>query len=333
MSVYSPITGYTWEMLKCYGKDPEPIFRAAGLSRDVVGDPQARISSRAKVILQKCAFEAANDEAYGVRYTQVFHPSHLGPLGYLWMSSATLRDAMAHLRRYSRMLSHQFVVAYSDSHGQCHIGFYWIDDRQRSPSEHFGTLAVLVRMCRLLLGEQFTPSAAEFRPDTPRPLDVFNAHFRCPLRFGRRLDRLVIPRAEMDRPLATSHPEISRVLEDVLVRYLAGLDHSDTVSQVRAAIRDLMSEGDVTAAKVAARLNTTVRTLRRRLGEQGTNFRTLLTEQRRELGQRLVRNRRLSLTEVSYLLGFSNPSAFSRAFRAWTGHSPAQARKQLQEIG
>lgn len=329
MSVYAPLTAYTWEMLRAYGIDPEPVFRAAGIEPETAFDPDSRVTSENKIELQKLACTAANDEAYGVRHTEVFHPSHLGPLGYAWMSSGTLREALGLLRRYSRLLSHQFVISFGGEREESYVGFHWLDAKDRPPTEHFGTLAVMVHMCRLIAGWDFKPVRVECVPDAPSDPRVFRDHFRCPLVFGQRLDRLFLKAEILDRRLVSGHPDLGRVHEDMVVRYLAALDEDDIVNQVRATISDLLSEGNVTISRVARQLNLTERTLRRRLHERGHSFRALLNDQRRVLGQRLVRNPLLSLTEISYLLGFSNPSAFSRAFKHWTGTPPAKARKRV----
>jgi AraC-like DNA-binding protein len=327
MSNYAQTAGYTWDMLRCYGVDPEPLFAAAGITRDDIRNPAGRIPRDRLMQVKEQALELVRDEAFGVRYTEVFHPSHLGPLGYAWLSSSTLRSALSKLQRYSRLISQTFVAAISEAQDESIIGFYWVEDDAGPPPEHFGTVAVMVRMCRLIAGPDFKPIRVEFRPGQPNDLEPFEAHFRCPMLFGQRLDSLVIPRALMDQPLPYAHPELSQLHENMIVRYLADQDRGDIVSQVRAAISDLLVEGNVTADKVSGQLNMTGRTLRRRLHDKGVSFRELLGDQRREAGLQYIRNRGLSLTEISYLLGFSSPAAFSRAFKVWTGMSPAMARK------
>ena len=112
-----------------------------------------------------------------------------------------------------------------------------------------------------------------------------------------------------------------------MLKYLANRAREDFVSRTRAAILDRLGDGNVTETAVAKMLHLSPRQLNRKLSEEDTNFRTLLVECRRELAEQYINDSSLSLTEISYLLGFSEASSFSRAYRRWTGKSPTQARE------
>ena len=116
------------------------------------------------------------------------------------------------------------------------------------------------------------------------------------------------------------------MLEQQIVEYLARQDRQDIIGRSQSVIFELLPSGRVSIEQVAARLNTSVRTLRRKLRDKGTNFKSLLNETRRELGERYIRDGNLTLTEVAFLLGFSDSSSFSRAFRSWTGRTPSESR-------
>ena len=179
------------------------------------------------------------------------------------------------------------------------------------------------------MGADFNPTCVEFTQSQPEDIEPFLEHFRCPLKFSSKTDAIVLPISLLDEPLPKAHPELSRLHNEVITRYLAQPDKSDIVNRCKAAVFELIAEGNVSAETVAGRLNISARTLSRRLDDQGISFRELLSEQRRELALKYIQDESLSLTEISYLLGFAEPSSFSRAFSRWTGISPTEARFSL----
>jgi AraC-like DNA-binding protein len=113
----------------------------------------------------------------------------------------------------------------------------------------------------------------------------------------------------------------------VILRYLAHFDRADVVTQVRIKLMELLPSGRTTAPHVAGALHLSTRSLQRKLTEHGTSLARLLEETRRELANQYVQNSRLSVGEITYLLGFSEPASFTRAFHRWYGMSPSASRR------
>jgi AraC-like DNA-binding protein len=112
-----------------------------------------------------------------------------------------------------------------------------------------------------------------------------------------------------------------------MIEYLAQLDQDHIIQKVKAVIIDQLPSGNVTDETVARELYMSSRKLQRQLRNDGTTFTTLLTEIRQDLAQRYLREQHISLTEIAFLLGFSESSAFSRAFKRWMGVTPSEYRK------
>jgi AraC-like DNA-binding protein len=112
-----------------------------------------------------------------------------------------------------------------------------------------------------------------------------------------------------------------------MIEYLGRLDEGNIVDRVTAVIVDMLPSGSVADEKVAEQLNMSLRSLQRRLNEVGTTFRTLIERVRKDLAATYVSDLEIELVEVAFLLGFSDQSAFSRAFKRWTGYSPCEVRK------
>jgi len=325
MSVYAPTTDYIWELVKSRGIDPAPIFTKAGLDPGTRRNTNSRVPRKRFDHLIELAAEACNDPAFGLRATARFHPSHFGALGYSWLTSSTLRSALKKFIQYSKLVTGRSGIELREEYPDAIIELSWPDEMQTDQISQIA-MALIVHMCRLILDADFNPTRVDFMEDPPADRAPFDDHFRCPVYFDAGSCQIVIPIKLLDKPLPRSHPELSRVHDEAITRYLAQRDKADIISQCKAAIFELIAGHGATAEQVANYLNMSSRTLNRRLVEQGTSFRKLLNRQRRELALKYIQDESLSLTEISYLLGFAEPSSFSRAFKGWTGQTPTESR-------
>jgi len=131
-------------------------------------------------------------------------------------------------------------------------------------------------------------------------------------------------------PLSTAQPELARLNDQTVIDYLARCEHSNLAMQVRAKIIEGLPDGRPSQGDIAQTLNTSLRSLQRRLRDEDTNFKNLLSETRQQLALQYMRDTSRSIGEITYLLGFSEPSNFNRAFKRWTGKSPGEFRSHEQ---
>lgn len=162
------------------------------------------------------------------------------------------------------------------------------------------------------------------------PLDISEHQrlFGCKLQFGWERSELVFARDLLDAPLVKADPTLQAILEAQVVSVIEKLPKGEaTTDAVRRHLAGELGKGQPTLEQIAPRLHMSPRTLHRRLDDEGTSFRKILSEVRRELASRHLMERRLAIGEIAFLLGFSEPSAFHRAFKRWTGHAPLIYRK------
>jgi AraC-like DNA-binding protein len=189
-------------------------------------------------------------------------------------------------------------------------------------------LAILIDACRLSLGEEFSPQRVCLQHPPPSCRDRFARYFfGCQPEFDASNFLLSFDKAALDQPLPTGNAEVARANDQVILRYLAELNRSDLVMRVKVALIEGLPSGHVSKEQVSESLGVSLRTLQRRLHDEGTGFKQLLDETRRELADGYIKNPQVSLGEITYLLGFSEASNFSRAFKRWTGNSPAEFRR------
>jgi AraC-like DNA-binding protein len=186
--------------------------------------------------------------------------------------------------------------------------------------------AAVVHMCRLSAGEAFDPLRVLLRRAEPPCAEQFTEYFRAPVEFEAGRDALLLPTEALQAPLPTANLEIAHASEKVIQGYLAGLDRTEIAVQVTARLVELLPSGDASEQAVADALHMSLRSLQRKLKAEGTSYKALLDSTRRDLAVQYVRSSRMSINEITYLLGFSEPGNFSRAFKRWTGTSPSQFR-------
>jgi AraC-like DNA-binding protein len=327
MAVFAPVLGYFWESAKDFGLDPAELFREAGIDPKLRHDLNARVSETQYDRLIWTEKQRSGDEAFAFHLVDHLHPSFMGAIGYAWMTSATLRKAFLRMSRYSRMLSDRIVIDFDDRDGNFGVllnpelsRFLDPDLRERM------RLANAVKLCRMNCGESFKPLRIHCRQAQSARPGAFYSFFRCEIRFDSDSTMLVIDPETADRPLPGFNAQLGHVLEQQMIDSLARRDRQDLAGRTKSAIFELLPSGKVTIEDVASRLAISVRTLRRKLKEKGTSFKELLTQTRQELGERYIHDNTLSLTEIAFLLGFSDSSSFSRAYRSWTGLSPSEFR-------
>jgi AraC-like DNA-binding protein len=168
-----------------------------------------------------------------------------------------------------------------------------------------------------------------FTHEAPASLDEYVATFDGrPIEFGAPLSGFELDAAWLDAPLATAEPRLHALLVDQADRMLALPRHADDVrGRVQRAIASELSEGDPSICRIAEKLHMSPRTLERRLEREGTTFSAVQDALRRDLALRYVENASLELTEVAFLLGFSQTTGFHRAFKRWTGQTPLEHRR------
>jgi AraC-like DNA-binding protein len=327
MSVFAPSLVNLWRSIESYGIDPAPMFEAEDIKVNLPIDPSIRLPYESVDRLRAQAEIKCGDEAFGLRSAEVYLPSQFGALGYAWQASLTLRKACMRLERFIRVLNDKAVITVEDKDRfmvvTLGIGVHTVSRFARDD----GALALVTRMSRLICGDHFRLHAVNFRHEAPKDIQPYFEYFGCPLNFDCVDNQLLIPLEFADEVLVGANPELALLNDKVVTRRLASLDRHDIVSRVRSVLLDLLPHGSVSDDLVAEALHMSVRTMHRKLVETESSFRALLVEIRRELAEQYILDSSLTLTEISLLLGFSEPSSFSRAFKSWTGTAPSEVRQ------
>jgi len=314
-------------VLEMHGLDAAAMFERHGIDPAVLGDPNARIPSRTWDALARDAAALIPDPAFGLLAARCWHPSNLGALGYAWLTSSTLRTGLGRVVRYWRVLGEASSTRLVESS----TGLKFMLARQASDSISSAlavdfVISLLVDMCRMNAGSSLRPVAVHLRRVQPKDSEVFRRHFGCAIHFAAGEDSFTLSAREADRLLPTSNRQLAATLDRILAEQLAHLDKKDVVTRCQAHLLEQLSSGEVSSDVMAEQLNMSRRTLQRKLAEADLTYQELVDDTRRDLAMRHLEDPRHSITDVTFLLGFSQQSAFTRAFKRWTGMSPSEYR-------
>jgi AraC-like DNA-binding protein len=320
--ISSAIVGPVLEVLAAAGLDLD----ARGASVDA-GDEVVRGSSADRWL--DLAAERLGDEALGLTLARRIPIGGLGLIDYALCTSATLRDALERVSRHYAVATQRVKLALVERGERLALVF----ERQPgiSHSRHWMefSFAILTERARQTLGREVSPVLVSFRHDPPACADAHSAFFGTEVRFSAPEDCLAFDRNMLDGHLRTAAASLAELLDARMPTTPpppedAGPDAF--LERVRDVIAELIAQGDASLEGAATRLHTSTRTLQRELSRRRTSHKDLLDSVRRERAQALLGEGTTTVAEVAARLAYSEPSAFFRAFRRWTGTSPRARR-------
>jgi len=316
-------------LLEMHGIDAEQFVRDGGYAPELFRDPSARLPTSAVDMACKAAAERIVDPAFALRAARCWHPSNLGALGHAWLASSTLRTALGRLERYNRILTEKATYRLEDSAKGLRLVFeHGREDLElAAPGVDFA-LSILMDMCRMNFGAALRAQEVSLRRMKPADPAPWDHYFGCRVQFGAARDSFLLSRRDVDEPLPIANRQMAGVLDAILAKQLAELDRSNVPARCKAALLERLASGESPEEDVAKDLHMSRRTLQRKLAEADLTYQQLVDDTRRDLALRYIEDAGKSITEITFLLGFSGQSAFTRAFRRWTGRSPTDYRSK-----
>ncbi|MFO1386714.1 MAG: AraC family transcriptional regulator ligand-binding domain-containing protein [Chitinivorax sp.] len=268
------------------------------------------------------AADHLHDPALGLHLGASITPAHLGPLGYVLAASSNASAALQRYLRYQRLVHDVSPVRYELSGDE--LILEWNDDsRAIGPHANQCGLAALVQFARQIAAPDTTPLAVYFVEPAPANPAPYADFFGCPVSFEQPATRIRFAASLLQQPLRQPDATLATLLQGQVDALLAALPQQDhLLNDIRRRLSRRLLQGEPALEHIAADLHLSGRTLRRRLQQQGWHFRQLLEDTRRHLAEDYLRDPRLTLPDVALLLGYSEQSAFNRAFRRWTGQTP-----------
>ena len=318
------------KLMRRNGLDPETLLIEAGVDPAALADPHARLPSAAVERVIGAMAACIPSPAFGLGAAECWHPTNLGALGHAWLASSSLRRGLDRLQRYWSLIGQRSALLLREEPEGVAV---LLDLPHTEPRVAAITtdlcFSVIVDMCRTNAGDAFAPVAVRLMRAAPADDTPYRSFYRCPIRFGCAERSLLLPRAALDATLPTSNRELAGLLDRMLDEALARIDRDDVVARCRAVLLQRLASGEVSATRTARHLAMSRRTLHRRLADAGTTWQRLVDDTRRDIALRMIEDQRRPIGEITFELGFSQHSAFARAFKRWAGASPSAYRAGL----
>lgn len=314
------------------GLDLNQMAQRAGLEAEQLKKPLTTEQADRFFV---AAYEIAGNPAAGLALgLRPMRAELFGVVGFSGMTSPNFGSALGRIARYNALVSAcQIDISdigdIGENAHECAVSI-----RYEGPLRPYSRCRLDIQMGTLLIfGRTFTEQRiVPLRVMlTERP--SYHAHyaeaFGCPALFDQPHDAIVFRRTDLALPLVSANPHVAALFEDAAERDLRnyGAAGGHTATAVRAILQKQLHGDTPDIDGVARALSLSTRTLQRRLSQEGVRFATLLDEARIEMAQRFLKADRASLTEIAYLLGFSEPNSFFRFFKRWTGKTPADFRQ------
>ncbi len=318
-----------WRTINGYGLDANALYHEAGLDPVYMNDPQHRYPVDNARQAWALAAQRIPDPCFGIKTGEHWFPTDLHALGFAFLSSQNLYNGLYRIVRYNEIVDE--VIAFSAQETDRHLILSYHnerDDLPDIPALEAVRWSIVMSMCRAARGGPVLPLSVDLMQALPACCDAYSAFFGCTPRFGRMESQLVFDLQDLRQPLPAPHADIARVNDNVIREYLDQLHQEQGLSRrVAQVIRDLLPNGNISDERVAAAVFMSARTLQRKLALEGTSFKGILQEVRLAMANEFLRDAKLSLIEVSYLLGFADQSSFTRAYKRWTGTPPSDKTK------
>ncbi len=307
----------------------EAFLGACDLTAEMVADDDARISPAQLLVAWSEAVRLTGDRQLALRIAEATPTGAFGIVEYVCRAAPTLGDALRQWVRYLNLLDDAVTVGL-EVRGDRALLRVERESEAPAPAAHELCWALVARNLRVLAQAPFRPLAVEFSHPAPGDVAAYRRFFDAPVLFDAEETQLVLPASAIDAPMTTADPGLLAVLTRAADDLLARADRDPPItSQVRRALHRALRSDDATVDRVARGLGLTGRSLQRRLRDEGTSFQDVRDDVRRALAQRYLDDG-LAIAEIAFLLGFSEPSAFFRAFKRWTGQTPLAHRRRVE---
>jgi len=308
------------------------LFRLAGVDPDAPIDPKLMIPDEDYYALcERVAAEDPKGRSITIPVGASMRCDDYGAFGLAFKSATNLRGSYERAVRYGLVLTSVSTYEVRSENGKNYMMLHRDGDRFGLKLSNEQTLSAIMQISAEVCSKPFLPEAVFFKHEKPKDISVHEDYFGCPVNYGADRDALQVSEAMLQVPNKLGDAQISQFFDTHMEKELAALDDDSALEKrVRIQVSQRLSEGVPNVSNIAASLGMSGRSLQRRLAERGFAYQDLVDGARRELAERLLQGSDYALAEVAFMTGFSDQSAFTRAFKRWAGETPRSFRLSAQ---
>lgn len=318
-----------WRAMRSAGLEPPKILRAAGLPSSLHLDASATLSTTQLFAIWKALETVAEDPAVALRLLHGADRCGHQPAFISALYASDFRDAIQRIERFKRMGACE-VFRTEEASGQWTIIKEWPFATEAEPAVSVDlSFMFLLELGRRGAGRRITPARIEYQRAGPANRDLED-YYGAPLVFGASRNAMIFHAEDLAATFPGHSPEFLDLVTPGLAAAFAEIHESHTTAdRVKSVLKRSLASGRPEVAYVARDLGMSERTLQRRITDEATTFRALLSDARRELSQQLLADPAIHIDEVTYLLGYQDTTSFYRAFKDWAGVSPGEWRSGI----
>jgi AraC-like DNA-binding protein len=315
----------TWRtLLKDMGVASADVLRRAGLAEDLFEQPATRLAPQDYYRLWNSIEAQTEDPAFPVQLCHAVRAESFSPPLFAALCSPDFVVAASRISQYKKLVA-PFRFDVVETTSTVAVELSW--PGQPAPPTTLAMMELLFVVTLMRTGTREPVRPVEVSTTTPpREPAPYEEFLGVRLHLGPR-HRVVFAAADARRPFLTSNEPLWQAFEPGLRRRLADLDApASTAERIRAALLEALPSGQASIDTVARKLSVSKRTLQRRIEAEGTSYQQILDDTRTQLAYHYLENTALTIGEIAFLLGYTEPNSFYRAFRVWTGSTPDAAR-------
>lgn len=310
--------------------DEADALQQVGIEAQCITDANQRVSVDKMRKLWELAEAVSADDCIGLEVIKHISPTSFHALYNAHHASSSFRESLTLMVKFSKVISTAVNISVQDDQDEVVVRLD-LKDGLDEPSKHArdAFMALMVKSINDASNDGINHlHAVKLMREPPQDPSRHNAVFKCPIQFNSDCYEARISKVFVDQYVPTGNAELARINAQVLNDYMQRFNKSDTVAAVYNILLELMPQGEPSREKVADALGTSSRSLHRKLKDLGTSFKTILDDTRKHLALQYIKEPELSMTTITYQLGFSDSNSFSRSFKRWTGISPSEYRKK-----
>lgn len=319
------------EAIKAAGANPDDVLGTIAVDSAIFANPDGfiRVSTFARILEE--AARVSSDACFGLHFGERYNPKNIGSLVYVVLNSPTIAAGIENTARFIKIHNEAARASLLVEKDRAYLRFLpneLLIHTSRQHSEY--AMAVALNTLRLMVGSEWAPQEVHFTHQlevaTPEHFRVFCA----PIMFGCPANAFVVESDFLKREVPAADPRLYRILKRYLGRMLNEMPREDDLlAAVRRMIGEAIRDAEPKLSLAAKKLGMSPRRLQRRLQEYGLDFKRLVDDTRQRLALQYIKEEKDTLTQIAFMLGYSDVSAFNRAFKRWTGTAPLEYRRTV----
>jgi AraC-like DNA-binding protein len=330
----NPTTISSWVLaiaktLDKQGYDSKAVLTEAGIQEKTLLDPDKRIKLKKMSSLWELAVKKTGDSSFGLSVAENVGPESLQALGYALMASENMDSAFKRVQRFYRMISNAVEITLEDENDKVALSFGRHDvGPELSEYAIDAFFSVFVLFTRHMMESIEIDFKIEMIREKPENIARYYEMFGHDILFSSARDRILIKKIDLKKPLHLADSKTTSHNDLIITKYLEQFDKDNIVGKVHGKLIDLLPIGEPSLEILGKELGMSKRSLNRYLKEEHVTYRDMLSEIREHLATRYLSEKKYSIIEIAFKLGYTDSSNFARAFKKWVGKTPGEYRNK-----